>query len=109
MSEPLSSKPWATTCDAYGDPSGELAGNADGLRLLRDLIDEALVKGEVILVKDAGFDFQAIKVQPLHPEEKKRVETPQQKFLKYGCLSVFVILGILVIAGIFQVIGMIAK
>jgi len=109
MREPLSSKPWATTSDAYGDPSGELVGNTAGLRRLRDLIDEAIQKGEVTIEKDAGFDFCAIKVQELHPEEKKPVETRQQKLTKFGCLSVLAILGLLVIVGLFQVFAFFTK
>jgi hypothetical protein len=99
MSHLLSSKPWVTTCDKYGDLSGELAGNPEGLRRLRDLIDEALAKGSVEIPRDAGFDFCSITVQSKHPEEAPSEETTKQKFAKFGCLSVLAILGLLAVAG----------
>lgn len=109
MKEPLSSKPWATTGDRYGDPSGELAGNPDGLRRLRDLIDEALEKGSVEITPDAGFDFRAIRVHDKHPEEDGPVETRGQKAIKYGCLSLIALIGLLAVVGGIKVFEILSK
>ncbi len=104
MKDPLSSKPWATAYDKYGDPAGEVTGNPEGLRRLRDMIDEALVKGEVEVPRDAGFDFCKIKVQEKHPEEKPSTETTRDKLIKGGCISVLLILAFLVLAGVVKTI-----
>jgi hypothetical protein len=99
MSDPLSSKPWVTTADKGGDPSGVLAGNSEGLRRLRDLIGEALAKGSVKIPQEEGFDFSAITVLVKHPAEEPSTETLKERLFKFGCLSVLAILGLLVIAG----------
>ncbi len=98
MNEPLSSKPWVTIYDKWGDPTGEIAGSPEGLRRLRELIDEALVNGSVEIAPDVGFDFRSIKVSE-KLENTPSIETTKQKFSNFGCLAALAILGLLVFMG----------
>lgn len=103
MTENEQQKPWATTFDKYGDPTGELVGSTEGLRRLRGLIDEALAKGEVSLEPGAGFDFEKIRVSSKHSKEEAEArETPARTFSKFGCLAIIVILGLIALLGLIK-------
>jgi hypothetical protein len=53
-------KPWVTTADEYGDPTGTLAGNEKGLKLLKEKIDEALIHGKASC---EGMDADFIEIK----------------------------------------------
>jgi hypothetical protein len=55
---------------ALDDRNSGIRGNAEGLKYLRDKIDEALV-GEGVLMKDFDCDFEQIEVTDDYPEKEQ--------------------------------------
>jgi hypothetical protein len=97
MSDPISQKPWATVCDKYGNPSGELVGNREGLSRLRDLIGVAIENGQAKVGPDLGLDFQLVRISSIHP--KSAPAKLKEKIVRIGCFVAVFILAILVVVG----------
>ena len=64
----MSNQPWVRI--DHDDNSSSLRGNADGLKYLRDKIDEAL-SGESALMGDFDCDFEQIEVTDVYPENEQ--------------------------------------
>lgn len=91
--------PWVTTADEYGDPTGCLAGNEAGFKLLKEKIDEALVHGEASC---EGMDIDFIEIKKYRNKKEIPPETLKVKAIKFGCLSIIVISAMIFFFGVYK-------
>lgn len=89
--------PWARV--APDDRNFGIRGNAEGLKFLRDKIDEAL-SGECVLMEELDCDFEQIEVRDDYPEEKRGIWL---RLLEIGCGIIgllIVVLGLIALVGL---------
>ncbi|MDQ8205788.1 hypothetical protein [Pelagicoccus sp. SDUM812003] len=91
MSETEKPKAWVTIYDEYGDRSGTLSGNKEGLEILKKKIDEAIEKGDVGTEPELDSDFLEVRFEENRKELDEKETTKDQVF-KYGCLALGLVL-----------------
>jgi hypothetical protein len=109
MSASESPKPWATAYDWHGEPSGVLMGDTEGLRRLRDLIDEALERGRASVGPNLEFDFSAIEISTSRPQETESHSALKEGLVKFGCLAFLVCVTGLIVVGAFRVMQLLTR
>jgi len=91
MEQPPRKSKWVSVYDRYGDASGELTGNREGLLALRALIDAALANSEARKPEDVDFDFLGVKVTEMPPEDIPDPHETRNKFMGIGCVALLIL------------------
>lgn len=86
MSQTEKPKAWVSIYDEYGDRNGTLAGNKEGLEILKRKIVEAIENGNVGTAPELDSDFLEVRCEDNRTELGEE-ETTKDRVFKFGCIA----------------------
>ena len=90
MNQDEDSKAWVNIYDEYGDATGTIAGNKEGLEILKSKIDQAIQYGSAQGKPDLECDFLDVRVEVSKNKEEKTKESFINKIVGFGCLLLII-------------------
>lgn len=93
-------KPWISIYDQYGDPTGEIRGNKEGLQALKNVIDATLKDGECRIPTDLQADFESVQLSDGEP--KAHTQDEPNPITKFGCLALASVVIFVFLLGVYR-------